>query len=311
MNKNRQNSEIFAFVPSYNHAPFIETCLKSIINQTVPPAKLLVIDDGSSDGSPRIIERILKDCLFDTELIVRENRGLCATLNEAFALSKGKYFAYIGADDYWQPFFFEERVKLLEKSESAVLGYGHAFIIDEEGQIFDSTANHADEWSYSTDGDARDMLLRLVVPISSTVFYRRSALETVAWNENSPLEDYEMYLKLAQLGNFAFDPQELSAWRRHSYNTSHNIDMMLKEVIAAQNRNFGNMGVGEVQSKKIQEQIKFYYARIFLQEGEKQQAFQLARKNWHGSRSGAQLVKFVLRMFVPMFVVKFWRNRKK
>jgi alpha-1,3-rhamnosyltransferase len=105
MNKDRQNSEVFAFVPSYNHAPFIEKCLTSIIGQTLQPAKLLVIDDGSKDDSPRIIERILNDCPFDAELIVRENRGLCRTLNEGFARSAGKYFAYVGSDDYWLPEF--------------------------------------------------------------------------------------------------------------------------------------------------------------------------------------------------------------
>ena len=126
MNKERQNEEVFAFVPSYNHAPFIEKCLRSIIGQTLLPAKLLVIDDGSRDDSPRIIERILKDCPFDAELLVRENRGLCATLNQGVGLSEGKYFAYIGSDDYWLPEFFAARAELMERRLGAVLGYGHA-----------------------------------------------------------------------------------------------------------------------------------------------------------------------------------------
>ena len=61
MNKDRIKSEVFAFVPSYNHAPFIEKCLNSIINQTLSPKKLLVIDDGSKDDSPKIIEKILRN----------------------------------------------------------------------------------------------------------------------------------------------------------------------------------------------------------------------------------------------------------
>ena len=72
-------------VPSYNHARFVERCLRSIIAQTYPPTKLLVIDDGSTDGSPQIIARVLQDCPFPAELVVRPNRGLCATLNEGFA----------------------------------------------------------------------------------------------------------------------------------------------------------------------------------------------------------------------------------
>jgi alpha-1,3-rhamnosyltransferase len=311
MNKDRQNSEVFAFVPSYNHAPFIEKCLNSIINQTLPPKKLLVIDDGSKDDSPKIIERILKDCPFDAELIVRENRGLCATLNQGFSLSSGEFFAYIGSDDFWMPTFFAERTKLLEKRESAVLAYGHAFLINEKDEIFDSTANYADDWANYPDGDAHEMLLNGISPISSTIFYRRSALEKVSWNEDSRLEDYEMYLKLMNLGDFAFDSQVLSVWRQHGYNTSQNLGLMLDEVIEAQNRNINDLGISEAELRKIQTKTKFRYARDFLQHGNKSKALQLAKTNWRGANSNAELAKFAVRMFVPMSIINFRRSLRK
>src|SRR5690348_2721533 len=86
---------VFVVVPSYNHAPFVTRCLRSIIGQTVQPKKLLVIDDGSNDGSPAIIEKVLNECSFECELIARENRGLTSTLNQALSLSDGEYFAYL------------------------------------------------------------------------------------------------------------------------------------------------------------------------------------------------------------------------
>src|SRR5258707_10657709 len=52
-------------VPSYNHALFVESTLRSIFRQTLAPAQLLVIDDGSTDDSPYIIERVLRDCPFE------------------------------------------------------------------------------------------------------------------------------------------------------------------------------------------------------------------------------------------------------
>ncbi len=81
--------KVFVLVPSYNHAPFVERCLRSIFRQTLPPAKLLVIDDGSGDDSVKIIERMLADCPFPAQLIARENLGLCRTLNEGFRLQRG------------------------------------------------------------------------------------------------------------------------------------------------------------------------------------------------------------------------------
>src|SRR5216683_1593084 len=203
-------------VPSYNHARFIETTLRSIMKQTLAPAKLLVIDDGSSDGSPAVIERVLNDCPFPCELLVRDNRGLCATLNEGFERSGGNYFAYLGSDDLWLPNFLDARVSLLESRPEAVLAYGHTYFIDEENRIIDSTA----DWARYADGDARAMLLETTAPMSPTVLYRRSALENERWNEESKLEDYDLYLRLSAAGEFAFDRRILAAWRRHGSNVS-------------------------------------------------------------------------------------------
>src|SRR4051812_11042755 len=185
--------KVFVVVPSYNHAPFVGRCLRSIIGQTQPPKKLLVIDDGSSDGSPAIIEKILSDCPFDAQLITRENRGLCATLNEGLAASDGEFFAYLGSDDVWLPTFLSEQTRLLETRSDAVLAFSHAYLVDENDQVFGSTA----EWTNFADGELRPLLLRGTIFSSPGVLYRRSVLAKHRWNENSRLEDYEMYLKLS------------------------------------------------------------------------------------------------------------------
>jgi alpha-1,3-rhamnosyltransferase len=311
MNNERQIGEVFAFVPSYNHAPFIEKCLNSIINQTLPPRKLLVIDDGSKDDSPQIIERVLKNCPFDAELIVRENRGLCATLNQGVSLSEGKYFAYIGSDDYWLPRFFEERVKLLEKREEAILAYGHAYLIDENDRVFGCTADVEDDWADYPDGNPRIMLLNGVSPVSSTVFYRRAALEKVQWNEKSRLEDYEMYLRLAQLGDFAFDPQALSVWRHHSYNTSKDLMLMHTEVIAAQNRNIELLGVSRKELEKFQAHIKFRNTKVFLQNGDKREAIALGRESWRSAGSAKEIGKSLVQLLLPKRFLESYQKRKR
>src|SRR5918911_7917 len=142
-------------VPSYNHAPFVEAALRSVFKQTLAPARLLVIDDGSQDGSPRVVERVLNECPFPCEMIARENRGLCATLNEGLAKTGGRYFAYLGSDDLWLPDFLNARARTLDARARAVVAYGHAFIIDESGQVVDCTL----DWADYRDGDARSMLL--------------------------------------------------------------------------------------------------------------------------------------------------------
>lgn len=307
----KKQSDVFVCVPSYNHAGYLEQCLRSIIAQTAAPKKLLVIDDGSRDDSVRIAERVLKDCPFDAELIARENRGLCRTLNQAFSISEGKYFAYLGSDDLWLPEFLDARADLLDKRDNAVLAYGHAFLIDDDGNAFDSTTNYADSWANYPDGDARQMILNGGAPISSTVVYRRNALADVEWNKDARLEDYEMYLKLMTRGEFAFDPRILSVWRRHDKNTSANRLMMLDELLAAHERNFQSTGTNRKELAKVQQRIKFQYARMELQHGNKSAALKLASKSWRGATSTTQLLKFYLRMLVPMRIVAMRRKSRR
>lgn len=308
MKNYESKNEVFTFVPSYNHAPFIEKCLKSIINQTFSPKKLLVIDDGSKDDSPKIIERVLKNCPFDAELIVRENRGLCATLNEGFAKSSGEYFAYIGSDDIWLSRFLEERTKLLNHNETAVLAYGNALFLDADDNIFESSAEW---WNFPTD--AREMLRLGIAPISSTVFYRRKFLEDYRWNEKSRLEDYEFYIKLSDEGEFLFDKQVLSVWRHHGWNVSGDMKLMLAEVLAAQDRNKEKLALDESNIEEIQRKVKFRYAGDFLHKGLKKEALKLAKESWQSADSIAQILKFSARMFVPMSVInyrrKLWREK--
>ena len=302
---NKNAAEVFAFVPSYNHAPFIEKCLNSIINQILPPKKLLVIDDGSKDNSLQIIERVLKSCPFDAELIARENRGLSATLNEGFAKSAGEYFAYLGSDDVWLPEFLKCRTRLLQSRPDAVLAFGHAYLIDEQDRIFDCTR----DWTEYDEQQILPNLLRGIPPVTSSVVFRRSALRDLRWNENSVLEDYELYLKLTVKGAFAVDDNVLAGWRQHGYNTSRDFARMMNEWLAAQNRVASKIGIGAAELKIIQSKLKFICVADFIRHGKKAEALKMLYENIGGASSKTEIGKMIFRLLVPKFYYK--RHREK
>jgi alpha-1,3-rhamnosyltransferase len=297
---NGENESVSVVVPSYNHAPFVEATLRSIMKQTLQPAKLLVIDDGSSDNSPAVIERVLNDCSFPSELIVRDNRGLSATLNEGFGRTHCDYFAYLGSDDLWLPNFLKERVGLLAARPAAVLGYGHAYFVDEQDAIIDSTA----DWAHYADGDVREMLLQTTAPMSPTVLYRRNALEHERWNEDSKLEDYELYLRLSAAGEFAFDPQILSAWRRHAANVSWDQGLMLEEQLRAQRDAALRFGLSKKQVDDLQRSTRFTRAEDFLRVGQKSKALSLIMTNARGANSALATARMVLRLLLPNAILR-------
>ena len=298
---------VSVLVSSYNHAPFVERTLRSIFAQTHAPEKLIVIDDGSKDESVKIIEKVLRDCPFPFEFIGRENRGLSATLNEGFAKTTGDYFAYLGSDDVWLPGFLEARIKLLQKRPGAVLAFGHAFLIDEDDGIFDST----DNWNALADGDMLPHLLRGIVFASSSVVYRRTALAKHRWNENSILEDYEMYLKLCADGEFALDARNLSAWRQHGWNTSGDFSAMFEEWLAAQTRVAGQLKISRPELERIQSELKFKSILDYIRRGEKRTAVRLLRENLGGAQSAAEIAKTLFRLSIPQKIFQWNRRRKR
>lgn len=301
--------EISVLIPSYNHAPFIGRTLHSVFRQTLQPKKLLVIDDGSKDNSVEIIEKTLKDCPFENEFIARENRGLCATLNEGFAKTEGEFFTYIGSDDVWLPAFLEKRVRLLEKKPDSVLAFGHSFLIDENDLIIDSTA----DWLEYVDGNMQRHLLRGLHFAAPSVIYRRSAVAKYGWNEDAKLEDYELYLKLSSEGDFAFDSTVLCGWRQHQSNTSKDLPLMFDEWIKAQNRVAGLLKVSAEELEKIQMELKFNAAVNFARHGYKREAISLFWNNKNAAGSLVKLGNTFVRLLIPKSLYAFYqrKNREK
>jgi alpha-1,3-rhamnosyltransferase len=302
------SARISVVVPSYNHALFVERCLHSIFRQTRPPDQLLVIDDGSTDASPEIIERALADCPFPAEFIRCRNRGLTTTLNDALARTEGEYFAYLGSDDLWMPTFLAERSRILESRPNAVLACGHGYIIDENETIY----NCSSEWKHFRGiiDDARPLLSFGHAPVNPTVFYRRSVLERYGWNEEAKLEDYELYLQLAEEGEFAFDPSVLAAWRGHRRNTSRDLEFMVSECLAAQQRAAKKLGWSDDKLADIETRTRFFHAIGFDQHGYKRRAFSLYFRNLRGAPDLATLLKSFLRLITPSFILRL-RHRSE
>ncbi|HEV7893695.1 MAG TPA: glycosyltransferase [Pyrinomonadaceae bacterium] len=303
-----QDSRVSVVVPSYNHAPFVAETLRSVFRQTHAPKQLLVIDDGSRDGSPEVIEKTLGECPFPCELIARENRGLCATLNEGLSKTDGEYFAYLGSDDLWLPVFLAARVATLEERPRAVLAYGHAFIIDERGEVTDCTL----DWARYSDGDARAMLLEEnYAPMSPTVLHRRAAVERHGWNERARLEDYELYLRLSAEGEFAFDPRVLSAWRRHGSNTSRDFAWMIDARLEAQRNAAPHLNLSADELARYQRALNFSGAEDLLRLGDKRAALRFLRRGLTGAPDALALARVALRLVTPYSLFKRRARRRQ
>lgn len=298
-------ANVTVLVPSYGHEPFVERTLRSIFRQTLRPAKLIVIDDGSKDGSVRVIERTLAESPFRAELVSRDNRGLCATLNEGLEGADTEFFAYLGSDDVWLPDFLSEQTQLLLKRPKDLLAFSHAYVIDADDNIIDRT----DNWTNFADGALLPTLLGGEIFSSPGVLYRTAAVRKYGWNENALLEDYELYLNLAADGSFARNEKLLCAWRRHGDNTSDDAAKMLREQLAAQERIFPRLNISREEFSLMQKRIRFNAAAEHIRAGERAEACRLIRENF-GAASVTETAKMLTRLVAPRQLFEANRERK-
>jgi hypothetical protein len=189
----------------------------------------------------------------------------------------------------------------------AVLAYGHAFFIDETNRVIDCTS----DWAHYVDGDACQMLLETIAPMSPTVVYRRAALLNHSWNPEARLEDYELYLLLCTEGEFAFDARVLSAWRRHQTNTSWNQQFMLNEQLRAQRDAAARFGLTEGEIEELQTITRFKRAEDFIRVGQKSQAVKLMLKNLGGARSLTSLTRMLIRLGTPASVIRRYNESRQ
>ena len=122
-------------MPLYNKAPYVRKAVESVVRQTCSDWKLIVVDDGSTDGGGDIVTAIADPRI---RLVRQENAGVGAARNRGVALSgeaafRSPYICFLDADDWWEPTFLEEMAALIERHPDAGI-YGTSYWIVKNGR---------------------------------------------------------------------------------------------------------------------------------------------------------------------------------
>ena len=91
-------------IPTYNYGRFVETAIASVLSQSVVPAEIIVIDDGSVDDTASRVQAIAHPGL---RYVYQRNAGEAAARNHGIRLAQGEWLAFLDADDFWSPDFLE------------------------------------------------------------------------------------------------------------------------------------------------------------------------------------------------------------
>ena len=117
-------------MPLYNKAPYVRKAVESVVGQTFGDWELVVVDDGSTDGSGEVVGNYTDPRI---RLVRQENAGVGAARNRGVRESRAQYLCFLDADDWWEPTFLEEMAALIERHPDAGI-YGTGYYIVKNGK---------------------------------------------------------------------------------------------------------------------------------------------------------------------------------
>jgi glycosyltransferase involved in cell wall biosynthesis len=185
--------QVSVVMPAYNVAPFIATSVESVLQQSFTDLELIVVDDGSVDGTADRLSGFRDPRL---RVIRQANSGSAAARNSGILLASGQYMGFLDADDLWAPTKLETHIGFLERHPDVDLTFSRSEIIDENG---DSTGRT----SYPASGEVsfQKLLTENVVNNGSAVVMRRGALDQAGYFDAdlNACVDLDLWLRVALL----------------------------------------------------------------------------------------------------------------
>ncbi len=219
---------VSVILPVYNGELFIGQAIESVLCQTYTNLEVIVVDDGSADGTQGIVQKYA-DADARVRCIAQANAGVAHARNRGLAEARGEFVAPLDADDLWDPRKIEHQVRRMREA-GAVTGMVYCWWvwIDEAGTVLDRSP------SWDIEGRVEETLLRINFTGNASVpLYRRSCLEEVAGYDPTlerrggrGCEDWDVALKIAARFEVAVVRELLVGYRRLRNSMSTQCDVM-------------------------------------------------------------------------------------
>lgn len=234
---------ISVIIPAYNASKTILETIQSIQAQTFEDFELIVINDGSTDGTLDLLTKIdeprLRICSYD-------NGGLPVARNRGIVQSSGQFISFIDADDLWKPDKLKLQLEALQKHPEAGVAYSWTAFIDEKSEFL-----YAWEPLLFEGNVYPQLLVRNFISSGSNILVRREFIESAGEFDPSlkSVEDWDYYLRLAALCPFVLVPQYQILYRRSSQSMTSKVEVMEKANLIVIERAF-KMAPAELQFLK-------------------------------------------------------------
>ena len=284
---------VTTIVPTFNAAKYLSGTIESILKQDFSDLEILVLDDGSTDGTRRALEPYASKIRYEYQ----ENRGIGFTRNRGLQLARGEYVAFLDADDLWDPDHLAWKVAALDQNPDLAAVFGEFRIIDSAGdvvttegttmqfKVFERHTMTIDQaFGGRTEVTVRDrampfcvgnifdvMFLGNFVLPTSLVLRREAALANGPFTSMRTQEDYEYLLRFTRRHPVGFTPEPLVSYRRHpeqltSFERIESILVAVNHILSRYEDEFTRTGRGKVFNKRMADLCKTLGA-VYIRQG--------------------------------------------
>jgi len=217
-----ERSKVSIIITAYNQRSYLGEAIESALAQSHRNTEIVVVDDGSTDGSEEVATR------FDEiRYIKQKNQGVAAARNVGLRASSGEFIVLLDGDDRLLPHAVETGLKQFSDHPKAMLVAGLARIINKRGEVIEERNRPL------LDGGSYEYLLTgNDVFMPAMAMYRRSVFDSIGLFDERyvPAEDWEMYLRIARSYPIVFYDRVIAEYRIHEANLSRKIALMFAQA---------------------------------------------------------------------------------
>lgn len=190
------DKKISVIVPIYNTEKYLKKCVDSILSQTYRNLEVVLVDDGSTDGSGKICDEYAENDA-RVRVIHKENGGLSSARNAGLDAATGDFIAFVDSDDRISPDIYEKMACALGDEKDVIANCMYVRE-DEDGKIFPSSVPHTEDESLSSEQLLCELLMHTGDVSACTKLYPREVLENLRFPEGILNEDFVFMLSLTE-----------------------------------------------------------------------------------------------------------------
>ena len=287
--------KVSVIIPTYNRAAFLGAAVRSVLDQTFGDFEVIVVDDGSTDGTDEVVRDIADPRV---RYLRQEHKGISSAMNGGIRAASGAYIARLDSDDVWLPEMLQVEVAVLEARPEVGLVSAKGQAMNVSGEILSTTAGLPERYP----GDSFRSMLYDDCTCNITVIARRSCFDRVGLYDESleGNEDWDMWLRMARHYRLAQVDRVLAHFRWHEGNVTGVRSPLFAEILEGRAKVLDKVFRCEDLPPEIVAMKPIAYRNVFTVIGLRwlnvRQPRRALRAFWRALRSGGNPVVALMRI---------------